>query len=269
MPTQNIASFKTNFIAVKKQTHEDKYYLFTFCPIRQHWYPYVADLTEPLTKHYTNQIPSVDGFIFTAANVSIKFKGRAANTTSTFVTLPYYLCLGTKEIVILRKSPSHVSAPFRASLKKREYELSSVGGTARNLTAPLWVLAAPQPQPQQPLQPLQTNTNTYLRTVRTTPPIKQALPRRIAWILAEDASKKGDVCPITMDPISPLTASVTSCFHVFQTNALQMSLQHNPECPVCREPSCSVTKAYEEDIESSDETVDVPLNESSVPQITA
>jgi hypothetical protein len=67
---------------------------------------------------------------------------------------------------------------------------------------------------------------------------------RIAWIIAEDASKKGETCAITLDEVSPLTASVTSCYHVFDTKALNIWFQTNNTCPVCKQKTVA-TKAFE------------------------
>jgi hypothetical protein len=81
---------------------------------------------------------------------------------------------------------------------------------------------------------------------------KKGIPRRIAWLIAEDACKRGEVCPIVQEELSPLTSSVTSCFHVFNTEAIASwaARQEGRElpCPVCREP-CQTTVAYEESSE--------------------
>jgi hypothetical protein len=76
----------------------------------------------------------------------------------------------------------------------------------------------PQPQPQKPEQ----------------------LPKRIAMLVAEDASRKNDVCAITMEPISPATAGVTSCYHVFDADAITTWLASNAQCPQCR-AACTAT----------------------------
>jgi hypothetical protein len=74
----------------------------------------------------------------------------------------------------------------------------------------------------------------------------EKIPTRIAWIIAEDASKKGEACPISTNDISPITSSVTSCYHVFETASINDWVKMNPvntPCPVCRTP-CKVTEAY-------------------------
>lgn len=101
-----------------------------------------------------------------------------------------------------------------------------------------------------------TNTNEVLWSVRppapapSSPPplaLYEKIPKRIAWLIAEDASKTGETCPISTNAISPITASVTSCYHVFETDSINEWVQRNPvntPCPVCRKP-CEVTLAYE------------------------
>jgi hypothetical protein len=75
-------------------------------------------------------------------------------------------------------------------------------------------------------------------------PIKP-LPKRIAWMVAEDAGKNGDTCAITMEPINPITAAATTCFHCFDHEAIQTWMQNHTTCPQCRE-RCLVTKAFED-----------------------
>lgn len=72
------------------------------------------------------------------------------------------------------------------------------------------------------------------------------IPRRIAWIIAEDAAKQNEICPISMETISPLTSSVTSCFHVFYTESIREWFETKAACPVCRK-ACSFTEAFEDE----------------------
>jgi hypothetical protein len=75
---------------------------------------------------------------------------------------------------------------------------------------------------------------------------QEKIPKRIAWLVAEDASKAGEICPISTNDISPITASVTTCFHVFETEAInEWAARHpiNTPCPVCRKP-CEITAAF-------------------------
>ena len=74
-------------------------------------------------------------------------------------------------------------------------------------------------------------------------PIKP-LPKRIAWMVAEDAGKNGDTCAISMEPITPVTAAVTTCFHSFDHESIQTWMQNHTTCPQCRE-RWALTKAFE------------------------
>jgi hypothetical protein len=84
---------------------------------------------------------------------------------------------------------------------------------------------------------------------------------RIAWIIAEDASKKGETCAITLDEVSPLTASVTSCYHVFDTKALDIWFQTNTTCPVCKQNTVA-TKAFHGVLEAEGEDQETLISET-------
>ena len=82
----------------------------------------------------------------------------------------------------------------------------------------------------------------------------EKIPKRIAWLIAEAAN---DTCPISTNPISPITASVTTCFHVFETEAINEWIARNPvntPCPVCRKV-CMATAAYSEPTQAEPEVV--------------
>lgn len=128
---------------------------------------------------------------------------------------------------------------------------NSLIGTEFTATAPanndeyripqlLWRVAPPQPAPPRTPQRQQIVVKR-----------KEPIPRRIAWLIAEDAQKQGDSCAITMEDISPLTAAVTTCFHVFNADALaEWVARHRLEtiipCPVCRK-NFAMQRAYEEE----------------------
>jgi hypothetical protein len=75
--------------------------------------------------------------------------------------------------------------------------------------------------------------------------LPKEIPQRIAWIVAEDVSRKEENCPITLEPISPLTAAVTSCYHVFDANAIASWFESHSECPVCK-TNCVITVCFNE-----------------------
>lgn len=137
-----------------------------------------------------------------------------------------YLLYNGHHVAILQKTVDSASN-FQSTLFAGEFpgHTLPVGETVTD--RPLWTLNGDDPVP--------------------TPVPKRAsvaIPMRIAWIIAEDASKKGETCAITLDELSPLTASVTSCYHVFTTKALDIWFQTNNTCPVCKQKTVA-TKAFE------------------------
>jgi hypothetical protein len=66
----------------------------------------------------------------------------------------------------------------------------------------------------------------------------EPIPQFVAEALLAKAVK--ETCPITMEPLVAGQTSATSCFHLFQKNALEEWLAKNTTCPVCKR-ECSVT----------------------------
>lgn len=62
-------------------------------------------------------------------------------------------------------------------------------------------------------------------------------PHLVAAVLAHAAST-ATLCPITMEPVTPDTATVTSCGHIFQSTAIVHWLTDHDTCPECRAPCC-------------------------------
>jgi len=71
-----------------------------------------------------------------------------------------------------------------------------------------------------------------------TPTPLKPFPRHLVAAVLANAVANNANCPITMEPITPATATVTSCGHVFQTEAIAHWLTTKNECPECREPTC-------------------------------
>lgn len=69
---------------------------------------------------------------------------------------------------------------------------------------------------------------------------RRPVPAHIANIIARDAIARNEICPITMDDITEDTYGVTSCFHVFNRDAIAVWLVTNNTCPVCKQ-ECTVT----------------------------
>jgi hypothetical protein len=64
--------------------------------------------------------------------------------------------------------------------------------------------------------------------------LPQPLPKFVVDALIRDAVAAEATCPITMEPITAATAAVTSCFHVFDANAIAIWLVDNHTCPTCK-----------------------------------
>jgi hypothetical protein len=66
-------------------------------------------------------------------------------------------------------------------------------------------------------------------------PPHAALPKFVADALIAASVAAEATCPITMEPITAATAAVTSCFHVFEANAIAIWLTTNHTCPTCKQ----------------------------------
>lgn len=87
-----------------------------------------------------------------------------------------------------------------------------------------------------PLEEWGQNLSVELRGPPVEPTAEQ-LPRHVATIVLEQAIATGATCPISMEPIQRLGASVTGCGHVFQTTALRRWMADRGTCPECRTPT--------------------------------
>lgn len=80
------------------------------------------------------------------------------------------------------------------------------------------------------------------RPVTRDPPLRAppTIPQFVANLIAKEAEEKNEKCSITLEDITFDRASVTSCFHVFNKDALATHrASGNTQCPVCRQV-CSV-----------------------------
>jgi hypothetical protein len=68
---------------------------------------------------------------------------------------------------------------------------------------------------------------------------QQPLPHHVATLVLERAVATGTTCPISMEPIQAIGASVTGCGHVFQTAALRRWMADHHTCPECRAPTAA------------------------------
>jgi hypothetical protein len=76
---------------------------------------------------------------------------------------------------------------------------------------------------------------SYNQPAKVQPPQK-----RVEDIMIADAMSKGGCCPITMNPLTSISAKcVAPCYHIFEKEAIQTWLNDNNTCPECRIP-CSL-----------------------------
>ena len=153
-----------------------------------------------------------------------------------------YLRYAGHDVAIIQKKPDS-PASFSNTIFMSEFTCTTLTVETPG-TLPLWSIGAPVP----------VYTHVSSVTIKPVP-----LPKRIAWIIAEDASKQGETCSITLEPISPLTASVTTCYHVFESNALATWLATKPTCPMCKQRTVA-TLAFDQvpDTDTPD-TADTPV----------
>jgi len=239
-----IHNFTTLHIAIYRPVKRT-FVVFSWEAEVRKWIPYTDDLPELRLKRSS---VSTQGVV--QINVA-KRPYREAINIAVFSN-DHYLSAGNIDIVIVKKGGTQLPAgymkkdypapPATAEVEITDKELWTVRDAAQQEAAQevpgLAALAtAAQQQQQQP-------------QVQVPPVIKiilKPIPQRIAWLIAEDSSKSKETCAITTDEISPITAAVTSCFHVFEYDSIQEWVNKNPArptCPVCREV-CAITKAFE------------------------
>lgn len=66
------------------------------------------------------------------------------------------------------------------------------------------------------------------------------IPLFVAETLLEKAIQCKQTCPISFEPLDKGKTAVTSCFHLFDQNAIQEWMKTRSICPVCKKV-CSVT----------------------------
>lgn len=71
-------------------------------------------------------------------------------------------------------------------------------------------------------------------------PKPKPIPAFVAEALIAAAIKQDATCPISMEPLHATGATVTSCFHLFNTPSLAFWRKTSDTCPVCKE-ICSLT----------------------------
>ena len=214
--TDQIHAFRTYIIALHRPIKQT-YYMLEWNPQNRKWVSY----SEPLENlHICRSSVSIDGIV--RINIASSVNKHARNIQ--VMSKGFYLESGNTQITLVEK----VGPPLPAKFMKTEYRITETLLTESDIL--LWTVAPPPPPEPEP-QPSN---------------ILKALPKRIAWLIAEDSSKAEDTCPISTEVISPVTAAVTTCFHVFDNASIEQWFTMNPvntKCPVCREV-CLMTKAF-------------------------
>lgn len=224
--TERIHNFIGNIIAFHRPIKRT-YYFLSWNTTAREWGAYDRD-HEVFSLH-----KSTAHTLHGAVDLNIRL-GRGRNRIS-IVSDKCFLKSGNIYIPILKK----VGNALPGIQKLKEYTAVHDPATY-TMDTRLWTVIPPvAPAPalqEQPPAPALSQLNN-------------GIPQRIAWLIAEDACKRNDMCPITQEEISPLTSSVTTCFHVFNTEAIASWAARQKDailpCPVCRAP-CKTTMAYEE-----------------------
>ena len=69
-----------------------------------------------------------------------------------------------------------------------------------------------------------------------------SVPRYVLELVKRDAVSKGESCPISMTPFQECSSTtVTSCFHLFETESIRTWLSTKDCCPVCKQKVVSQT----------------------------
>jgi len=222
MPVYRIHNFTGNLIAFHRPVKRTYFFLKWF-ENTQKWHR--CDDDHPQISLHRSTAHNSTGEV----NINLQL-GRS--TRNIHITADrYFLKSGTVSIPIVKK----VGIAIQGIQGLKEYTVTLPHDAATyELDTILWIRRPPQQQPPVTVPVLQAQA-------------PEPMPQRIAWLIAEDAFKRNEVCPITQDEILPITACVTTCFHVFNTEAFQRWAQQRPSqitpCPMCRKP-CKMTVAY-------------------------
>jgi len=242
--TDAIHNFTTNLIAFHRPIKRT-YFFLTWNNDQRKWHPYQADLQNLIMRRSTFHIRG-------KVNINVATSRTATPTLIEVNSEGYFLMSNNIKITLVKKTGNALPPPF----VKKEYTLADPNAYALHVDERLWnVVPVPAPatvQQQQPTNLVSTTATVTHTQIHHLTQILKAIPRRIAWLVAEDACKNNETCPISTNDISPITAAVTTCFHVFESEHLSEWFARHPvrtKCPVCREV-CQMTKAYSEAGES-------------------
>lgn len=240
MTERQIHMFREPLIAVYRPTKKT-YTILQYMEQGRYWKRYLPDAPHVLRTTLRNQaIPPAP------TQINIYRNNTDSSKFIHCVTTGEYLAYDTYSVAVLKKKTN--SRPFPLSMYAAEFTCTTVS-TPPNEIPPLWTL---RQEPVLTIQPI----------IQVVQPIAlKPLPTRIAWILAEHAGKTGETCSITLEQISPVTASVTTCFHCFDTNAINTWLETHSSCPLCKQAT-KATPAMEDRGSTEEETLQ---HDSEVP----
>jgi len=231
--TDAIHNFTTLHIALHRPVKRTFVVLYWDGNVRK-WLRYRDDLPELQLKRSSLSV-------FGSVNINVAKRPNSEPFNIEVQADGHYLTAGNIDIVVIKKRGAQLPQAFMT----RDYP-APAAAEVEVTNKRLWIVreaeqapglaalatAAQQQQPQQ--QPV----------IKI---ILKPIPQRIAWLIAEESSKSKETCAITTDEISPITAAVTTCFHVFEYDSIKEWVNKNPArptCPVCREV-CAITKAFE------------------------
>jgi len=231
MDVPSINRFTHIYLAIRKP-RKDTLYFVKWMDDGVSWAPYTPVPDEDGIKMYRNNYSIAHVAlnlntdrqhrwnIPTSSRISVRFEAvgkyvKWTRNNATFIA----------PVLEVRKIPNAVNA-VPAKFKFPEFAIINAENPFVNTN--LWILRENGPPPLA-IPPPQRQ-----RRIHT-------IPKRIAQVILEDAVNKGEVCPITMDDISIDTSRVTSCFHIFDGEAITTWLRRKAECPVCKEICVALT----------------------------
>jgi hypothetical protein len=221
---ERIDNFVGNRIAFYKP-RKHTYYLMAWAHVARYWVssqlnPVPALISKHKTRTHRNSV------------VTIRISnGRNMEISSACE----YLRIGNENIAIVKRVGG---ATMPTSFSRIDF-IGGVAGADYLRDDNLWSLVVEAPA----AAPLSA-APVVVPVVVGTRALLDPLPKRIAWLIAEDASKNNETCSIALDPISPLTAAVTTCFHCFDNDSITIWMATHNTCPQCRK-KCLVTKAFD------------------------
>ena len=235
-----IHNFTTLHIAIHRPVKRT-FVVFSWEEEVRKWIPYTDDLPDLRLKRSS---VSIQGVVH--INMATRRYREAINIA--VLSNDHYLTAGNMDIVIVKKTGTQLPQGYM----KRDYPAPPANAEVEITDKELWTVRAPaQQEAVQEVPGLAAlATAAQQPQVQVQPVLKiilKPIPQRIAWLIAEESSKSKETCAITTDEISPITAAVTTCFHVFEYESIQEWVNKNPArptCPVCREV-CAITKAFE------------------------